>query len=134
MADVFSKDQRSQIMRQVKGSRNKSTEIKLIHIFKDLSIIGWRRNYKLFGRPDIVFTKKRLAIFIDGCFWHGHDCRNTKPKDNQEYWTQKINRNIQRDKIVNEQLTKKGWTVVRFWECELTNSNLILDRLQFNST
>jgi DNA mismatch endonuclease (patch repair protein) len=134
MADVFSKDQRSSIMRQVKGSRNKSTEIKLIHIFKELSIKGWRRNYRLFGKPDIVFIQSKLAIFIDGCFWHGHNCRNTKPKDNQEYWTQKINRNIQRDNLVNDHLTKKGWTVIRFWECELKNTKTIQDRLPLNST
>jgi DNA mismatch endonuclease (patch repair protein) len=134
MADVFTKDQRSQIMRQVKSSRNKSTEIRLIQLFKELSIKGWRRNYKTFGKPDFVFTKKKTAILIDGCFWHGHNCRNTKPKDNQEYWTQKINRNIQRDNIVNEQLTKKGWTVIRLWECELKNREILIERLKLNST
>ena len=87
MADTFSKEKRSQIMRQVKSSRNKSTEIKLIDFFKRYSIKGWRRNYKLFGKPDFVFLKSKKAIFVDGCFWHGHDCRNTKPKDNKEYST-----------------------------------------------
>jgi DNA mismatch endonuclease (patch repair protein) len=134
MADTFTKDQRSQIMRQVKSSRNKSTEIKLIQLFKDQSINGWRRNYKIFGKPDFIFPKVKIAIFIDGCFWHGHNCRNTKPKDNQEYWTQKINRNIQRDKIVNEHLTKKGWTIVRLWECELKGSEILNERLKFNNT
>jgi len=130
MADTFTKDQRSNIMRQVKSSRNQSTEIRLLQYFKDLSIIGWRRNYKIFGKPDIIFRKERIAIFIDGCFWHGHDCRNTKPKDNQEYWIQKINHNIQRDKIVNEHLTKHGWTVIRLWECELKNRETIIERLK----
>jgi DNA mismatch endonuclease, patch repair protein len=134
MADTFTKDQRSQIMRQVKSSRNKSTEIRLVQLFKNLSIKGWRRNYKIFGKPDFIFPKVRIAIFIDGCFWHGHNCRNTKPKDNQEYWTQKINRNIQRDKIVNEHLTNKGWTVVRLWECELKDSEILTERLKLNNT
>lgn len=132
MADTFTKDQRSQIMRQVKSSRNKSTEIRLIQLFKNLSIKGWRRNYKIFGKPDFIFPKLRIAIFIDGCFWHGHNCRNTKPKDNEKYWTQKINRNIQRDKIVNEHLNKKGWTIIRLWECELKDSAILNEKLKFN--
>jgi DNA mismatch endonuclease (patch repair protein) len=134
MADTFTKDQRSQIMRQVKSSRNKSTEIRLIQLFKNLSIKGWRRNYKIFGKPDFIFPEVRIAIFIDGCFWHGHNCRNTKPKDNQEYWTQKINRNIQRDNIVNEHLTNKGWTVIRLWECELKDREILIERLKLNNT
>jgi DNA mismatch endonuclease, patch repair protein len=134
MADTFTKDQRSQIMRQVKSSRNKSTEIRLIQLFKNLSIKGWRRNYKIFGKPDFIFPKLRIAIFIDGCFWHGHNCRNTKPKDNQEYWTQKINRNIQRDKTVNKHLTNKGWTVIRLWECELKDREILIERLKLNNT
>lgn len=121
MADVFSKKQRSQIMRQVKSNRNKSTEIKLIEFFKAHKIIGWRRNFKLFGKPDFVFPKTNTVVFVDGCFWHGHNCRNTKPKDNREYWENKINRNIERDKQVTEYLLVKGWSVIRLWECELKN-------------
>ncbi len=79
MPETFTKEQRSQIMQQVKSSRNKSTELKLIQFFKANKINGWRRNYKLFGKPDFVFTKSKTAIFVDGCFWHGHDCRNTTP-------------------------------------------------------
>lgn len=119
MTDTFTKEKRSEIMRQVKSSRNKSTELKLITFLKSQSIIGWRRNYKLFGKPDFVFIKTKTAIFIDGCFWHGHNCRNTKPKDNKEYWETKISKNILRDKQVTEYLTKKGWLVIRLWECEL---------------
>lgn len=133
MADVFSKEQRSQIMRQVKGSRNKSTEIKLIQFFKSQSVKGWRRNFKLFGKPDFVFPKTKTVIFVDGCFWHGHNCRNTKPKDNKDYWTAKIQRNKQRDNDVTKQLTDKGWTVIRLWECELKNNDLLTDRIKSNS-
>lgn len=90
MADTFTKEQRSQIMRQVKSNRNKSTELKLIQFFKDNSIKGWRRSYNLFGRPDFVFPLAKKVVFVDGCFWHGHNCRNTKPKDNKEYWLQRF--------------------------------------------
>ncbi len=134
MADTFTKDQRSQIMRQVKSSRNKSTELKLIKLFKEYSIKGWRRNYKLFGKPDFVIPIKRTAIFIDGCFWHGHNCRNTKPKDNRDYWRKKIKRNIQRDRLVSETLTLKGWRVIRFWECELKDKDLVIRQIKNNST
>ena len=79
MADTFSREERSNIMRKVKSAKNKSTEIKLIRYFKSRNITGWRRNYKLFGKPDFVFPKKRLAVFADGCFWHGHNCRRCVP-------------------------------------------------------
>lgn len=130
MADTFTKTERSEIMRKVKSNRNKSTELKLIQFFKENAIKGWRRNFKLFGKPDFVFPKQRLAIFLDGCFWHGHNCRNTKPKDNAEYWQTKIARNQQRDKNVTETLTNKNWKVVRIWECELKDNNMIKDILE----
>ena len=119
MADTFSVEKRSEIMRKVKSNHNKSTELKLIQFFKENRICGWRRNFKLYGKPDFVFPKQRLAIFVDGCFWHGHNCRNTKPKDNAGYWESKINRNKNRDVQVTETLTNKNWTVIRIWECEL---------------
>lgn len=123
MADVFSPDERSKIMRKVKSSKNKSTELKLLEFFKEKNIKGWRRNFKLFGNPDFVFLKQRLAIFTDGCFWHGHDCRNTKPEDNKQYWQKKIQRNRTRDQLVNETLAEKRWEVIRIWECELKKKN-----------
>lgn len=123
MSDVFSSEERSEIMRKVKSRRNKSTELKLIEFFKEKGIKGWRRTYKLFGNPDFVFPKRRVVIFTDGCFWHGHDCRNTKPEDNKEYWRKKIERNRKRDKLVNETLSDKNWQVIRVWECELKKKN-----------
>ncbi len=125
MADTFTKEQRSGIMRKVKSSRNLSTELKLITYFKVKNIIGWRRGFKLFGKPDIVFPKQRIVIFLDGCFWHGHSCRNTMPKDNEDYWIKKIERNKQRDITVTDVLSKKRWIVIRLWECELKNIETI---------
>jgi len=63
-------------------------------------------------------------LFFDGCFWHGHDCRNTKPSDNADYWRKKIERNKRRDKLVNEALTEKGWKVLRIWECQVKKNNI----------
>ena len=120
MADIFSKQKRSEVMRANKRQGNKSTELRLIIIFKKHGIKGWRRGYKLPGSPDFVFLKNRTAVFADGCFWHGHDCRNTTPKANAEYWLKKISENRARDQRVTETLTQKGWHVVRIWECEIT--------------
>jgi len=134
MADIFTRKERSEIMRKVKSSRNKSTELKLIQFFKENEISGWRRNFKLYGKPDFVFPKQRLAIFVDGCFWHGHDCRNTKPKTNADYWVTKINRNKNRDVQVTETLINKNWTVIRVWECELKNATRLKDKFQATIT
>jgi DNA mismatch endonuclease (patch repair protein) len=130
MADIFSIPKRSEIMRKVKSNRNKSTELKLIQIFKANKITGWRRTFKLFGKPDFVFPLQRVVIFVDGCFWHGHNCRNTKPKDNQNYWQQKIERNQKRDKEVSKILKAKNWLVIRLWECELRNEPFIIKILK----
>lgn len=123
MADVFNKSKRSEIMKKVRSKKNKSTELKLIEIFKENNIHGWRRNYKVKGHPDFVFLDKRIAIFVDGCFWHGHDCRNTRPKDNEDYWTKKRERNIKHDKEITEYFENRGWTVTRIWECELSKKS-----------
>ena len=95
----------------------------MIALFKGNRITGWRRNYPVVGKPDFVFIHHRVAIFIDGCFWHGHDCRNTRPSDNAEYWQKKQERNIRRDVEVTAIFERRGWRVLRIWECELKKSN-----------
>lgn len=119
MADIFSPEKRSSVMRQIKSNDNKSTELRLVNIFKQKGITGWRRNYPVKGRPDFVFLKEKLAIFVDGCFWHGHDCRNTRPVGNQEYWLRKRERNMTHDKEATLRFESRGWRVLRIWECEL---------------
>ena len=123
MADVFDPQKRSNVMRQVKSQKNKSTEIRLIEIFKQNNITGWKRNYPVKGHPDFVFLKYRVAVFVDGCLWHGHDCRNTRPATNKEFWQKKRERNIKHDQEITELFQKRGWTVVRIWECELKRNN-----------
>ncbi len=124
MVDTFSKEDRSNIMRAVKSKENKSTEVKLIHLFKEKKFKGWRRNYPIFGKPDFVFPKLKVAVFADGCFWHGHNCRNLSPKSNAEFWKTKIARNRKRDKEVNKILREKGWSIFRIFECKIKRSNL----------
>lgn len=124
MSDVYSAEERSAIMSKVKSKGNKSTELKLIEYFKQKGIAGWRRNYSVKGHPDFVFLDKKIAIFVDGCFWHGHDCRNTRPQKNADYWEKKRERNIRHDKEITELFEKRGWTVIRIWECELKKKNI----------
>ena len=123
MADIFSKCKRSDIMKKVRPSGNKTTELKLIEYFSANNITGWRRNYKVKGHPDFVFLDRKIAIFVDGCFWHGHDCRNTRPADNADYWNKKRERNIEHDKEITKLFEQRGWTVIRIWECELKKKN-----------
>lgn len=110
------KDQISHNMRNVK---NKDSKIEIL-----LRKALWRRGLRyrknvteVFGKPDIVFRSRKVAIFCDSEFWHGHDWDNRKSdfKSNQEFWIPKIERNIQRDIEVNEHLAAEGWTVLRFW-------------------
>lgn len=132
MADIFDREKRSNIMRKVRSQKNNSTELKLLSVFRENNITGWRRNYPVKGHPDFVFIDKRVAIFVDGCFWHGHDCRNTQPKENAEYWLKKRIRNIKHDKEITDAFKSRGWTVMRIWECELQKKKLYdtLTRIQ----
>lgn len=131
LTDVFDQKKRSEIMSHVKSNGNKSTEERLLKIFKQYGVKGWRRQYKIFGKPDFVFPKRKIAIFLDGCFWHGHDCRNTRPEQHAEYWEAKRRRNMERDIDVTAHLQKIGWTVIRIWECELKkkNADILLNKL-----
>lgn len=123
MADVFDPKTRSDVMKKVKSSGNKSTELKLISFFQEHHITGWQRYYSVKGHPDFVFLKKRIAIFVDGCFWHGHNCRNVTPSSNADYWLKKKERNIKHDQEITKLFVNRGWTVIRIWECELKKKN-----------
>ena len=110
-------------MKAIKSKNTKTTELKMIQIFKELKISGWRRTYPLIGKPDFVFPKKRIVVFVDGCFWHGNDCRNVTPKENSDFWDKKRDYNRVHDKEVTKTLIAKGWNVIRIWECELKKKN-----------
>lgn len=117
--DTVSKADRSRIMARVRSSGNCSTEQAVVSIFRKEGVTGWRRNHPLNGRPDFVFPKPRLALFIDGCLCHGCDRHCRIPKTNRGYWKKKIMGNIKRASIVKRQLSRGGWTVVRLWEHEI---------------
>lgn len=121
MPDTVSKERRSEIMSHIKG---KDTSIELL-VRRKLHSLGYRfrvNNKELYGKPDIVFTKKKIAIFIHGCFWHGHEagCRYSHiSQSHKEYWEPKLIRTKERDREHIESLMHEGWTVLVLWECEI---------------
>lgn len=123
MTDVFTKSKRSQVMSTIRGKGNKGTELRLIFIMRKHGVKGWRRNQLLFGRPDFVFPKLLLAVFVDGCFWHCCPIHSVKPKSNSKFWQKKFQANKNRDHLVNKILKQAGWRVLRIWEHELIAKN-----------
>ncbi len=119
MSDVFSKEKRSKVMSRIKGKGNKDTELAMIQILRKFHISGWRRNQAVLGKPDFVFPKQKIALFVDGCFWHGCPKHANMPKNNRPFWEKKLGDNVERDAYVTRQLRKMGWRVVRVWEHEL---------------
>jgi len=117
--DIFTKAKRSEVMSLIRGRGNKATEMALAKFFRRHKITGWRRNQKVFGKPDFVFPNYRLAVFVDGCFWHGCPKHGTQPKGNAAFWRKKISRNQARDQLVTRTLRRTGWRVLRIWEHEL---------------
>jgi DNA mismatch endonuclease (patch repair protein) len=135
--DNLTKEQRRKNMQAIK-SKDTIIELKLRKAL-------WQKGYRyrinynnLPGRPDIVFTKKKIAIFCDSEFWHGYDWRNRKEriKSNRDYWIKKIERNIERDRYINQQLESQGWQVLRFWGREIQENLdycISLIEIKFNS-
>jgi DNA mismatch endonuclease (patch repair protein) len=141
MSDIFTKAKRSFVMSRIRSRGNKATEVALAKLFRRHKVTGWRRHLevrikKAKGRsfrvrPDFVFRKERLAVFVDGCFWHGCPKHGTQPKGNRAFWKNKFARNIARDVLVSRTLRRAGWRVVRIWECALKRHPLnCLRRIQ----
>jgi DNA mismatch endonuclease (patch repair protein) len=148
-SDVFTKSKRSEVMSRIRSRGNKDTELALAKLFRRNKITGWRRHiqvriaecrmrnnskrgvavfplripqskFRTFAvRPDFVFRQTRLAVFVDGCFWHGCPKHGTQPKGNRTFWRRKFSRNIARDRLVNQTLRRAGWRVLRIWEHDL---------------
>jgi DNA mismatch endonuclease (patch repair protein) len=145
MADIFTKAKRSEVMSRVRSRGNKDTEVALAKLFRRNKITGWRRQRQLrVGklkverrkrstsprpsprrgegvrvRPDFIFPKLKLAIFVDGCFWHGCPKHGTRPKSNRAFWNRKLSANKKRDLLVTRTLRRAGWRVLRIWEHDL---------------
>lgn len=124
MTDVLTKKQRSYCMSRIRA-RDTEPEIILRRIISGAGIRGYRLNYRLLGKPDIVFPKKKTAIFLDGCFWHKCPECFIKPETNKSFWNKKIDSNVKRDNVVNSELKRKGWKIIRIWEHELRKEKFI---------
>ena len=112
-------------MALVKGRGNRSTELRLARLLAALRITGWRRGRRLPGSPDFTFARERIAVFVDGCFWHGCPEHYTVPVSNAEFWREKREANIARDRRVDAELRRLGWKVMRIWEHELRARNVL---------
>lgn len=123
MADNHSKEVRSMNMSHIRSKNSKPEEIVRKHLFS--KGFRYRKNVAaLPGTPDIVLPKYRTVVFVNGCFWHKHNCpRFVWPSTNQDYWKPKILRNIERDKKNSEELKALGWKVITVWECELKKAS-----------
>ena len=130
MTDVLSRKQRSRVMAAVRSKGNTATELKIISIFRAHGIKGWRRNQQLPGRPDFVFRRERLAVFVDGCFWHGCRWHCRMPKSRKSFWIPKIARNKTRDQEVGRLLRRRCWGVLRVWEHALSRPGEVATRIQ----
>lgn len=123
MTDVFTKSKRSEVMSRIRGRGNKNTEVALAKLLRANGITGWRRHQPVFGKPDFIFRKVRLAVFVDGCFWHGCPRHASIPKSNGAFWRRKLAANKARDRLVTRTLRARGWHVLRIWEHELARKN-----------
>lgn len=130
MADVFSRKKRSEIMANVKGRGNVNTELRLMGILRAHRITGWRRNAPVYGHPDFVFPKCQVALFVDGCFWHGCPKHGSQPATNRSFWRRKLARNLARDRHVSYELRKEGWSVVRVWQHDLREPTRVAERIR----
>jgi len=141
MTDIFTKAKRSEVMSRIRSRGNRDTEGAMVLLLRAAGITGWRRHQEIristptqgrgvhydlrIGskkakpfkvRPDFVWRRERVALFVDGCFWHGCRWHGTKPASNKVFWRTKLARNRERDRLVSRTLRKAGWRVVRVWE------------------
>lgn len=131
MTDVYSAEKRSAVMRRIKA-RDTTPELKVRRLLTGLGARYRLHRKDLPGKPDIVMAGRRLAIFVHGCFWHGHDCaRGARvPKANRDYWLGKVGRNRARDGVSRAALKAAGWRVETIWECEMKDEAALKGRLE----
>jgi DNA mismatch endonuclease (patch repair protein) len=145
MTDVFSKAKRSEVMARIRSRGNKATELEFMKLLRRHHISGWRRHLAITlpkskgatsrsrcprVRPDFVFPKSKVAIFVDGCFWHGCPIHCAPPSSNSDFWSEKLAINKKRDLNVNRRLRRKHWSVFRFWEHQLNDGARLESRLR----
>jgi DNA mismatch endonuclease (patch repair protein) len=137
LADIFTKEKRSEIMSKISGVETKPET--MVRKFLFSNGFRYRKNDKRYpGKPDIVLPKYKTVIFVHGCFWHGHNCKKGKlPETRKEFWKKKIKSNIERDKRNKQELERSGWKVIVVWQCEISNKsqlnntlNLVINKIK----
>lgn len=148
MSDVFDAKKRSEVMSRIKGTGNKSTELALVQLMRAARITGWRRHVEIklryqgrhahksaaitqfMVKPDFIFRAVRLAVFVDGCFWHQCSLHSSLPANNRAFWVAKLRRNVSRDRRSTRLLRLSGWSVLRLWEHDLADCLGTIRRLR----
>ena len=148
MSDVFDAKKRSEVMSRIRSTGNQSTEFALVQLMRAAGITGWRRQVKvriryrgsqarrsvtptqLTVRPDFIFQEVRLAVFVDGCFWHQCPFHSNLPENHQEFWETKLHRNVARDRRYTKLLRLSGWSVLRLWEHDIVDREGTIRRLR----
>lgn len=130
VTDIWSKSKRSEVMSRIRGRGNEKTEVRLAKLMRAEGIRGWRRHLPIPGRPDFSFWKQKVAVFVDGCFWHGCPKCFRLPKQNRAFWRAKIDGNRKRDRSVNGRLRRLGWKVIRIRECQLKHADQVVSRVK----
>lgn len=131
MADIFNKKKRSEIMSRIRG-KHTGPELRLVTLLNEMGMRTERHKNTLPGSPDVVLSQKKVALFVNGCFWHGHkNCpRAALPVTNKTFWSSKIRKNMRRDTTVAKKLRAMGWHVVTFWTCKRLNPQLVQSRFR----
>lgn len=117
--DHVPKEVRSKIMAAIHSRGNTTTELPLARLLWNAGVRGYRKHWPVAGKPDFAWPGRKVAVFVDGCFWHGCAKHGTIPKSNRAYWRRKLARNKKRDQIVARTLRNAGWRVIRIWYCVL---------------
>lgn len=113
----------------VRGRANRTTELRLAAALRLFGLKGWRRHLPLPGKPDFAWRKEKVAVFVDGCFWHGCPRCYRAPRHNAAFWKAKVGGNRRRDRRADRQLRAMGWRVLRIWECRVGDA-VTLSRLR----
>jgi len=126
--DHVSVDIRSRIMASVRSKGNRTTELALGRILWEAGLRGYRKHWPIVGRPDFAWPSLKVAVFVDGCFWHGCSCKYL-PRSNRRFWKEKIEANMRRDSRVSQRLRRAGWSVARVRECKVA-ANATISRIR----
>jgi DNA mismatch endonuclease (patch repair protein) len=127
--DRVTKKVRSRIMASVGSQGNRTTERRMAAILWNAGLRGYRKHWRVVGKPDFAWPGRKIALFVDGCFWHGCKRCNRPSKSNVAFWRDKVLQNQRRDKRISRRLRNEGWRVMRVWECRV-KSTFTLERIR----